>query len=352
MLKIVGVVDDKYRVLDDEDNIEQLATIEELYVAKATGVWVEGCHFTRDGLVTDIDGKLCSRGSVEVPEVWRPVVQFNVQEPDGRWRYEVSNKGRVRSLHGCGYRTGIPKLLRKNLNRGGYEILALHRNNVGKTFSVGRLVGYAFIENIRGVRDINHLDECKTNNSVDNLEWCTPLENSRYGSRTERSAMSRSVAVRQYALDGSLIAEYSSMSEATRAVVGSSLGNLTLCCRRQKSVRTCAGYVWRYVADDELFDVDVATRVGVIQSFLDLPRNFVRCVRQYTIDCRFVAEFESIVVAAKQFAGVDMSPQIIGCCRRRHFYSHGFIWRYAEDDEFADRPENKDLIAAFHSQES
>lgn len=91
--------------------------------------------------------------------------------------------------------------------------------------------------------EVNHLDECKTNNNLANLEWCSKLENIRYGTGIKRSAESRGRAVAQFTMDGEFIAEYPSMSEAARQT-GASVTRISTICRGIGY--SAGGYRWRY----------------------------------------------------------------------------------------------------------
>lgn len=92
--------------------------------------------------------------------------------------YEVSDSGEIFSLN---YRrTGVRKILKCTVNTAGYWSILLSKNRVVSTFRVHRLVAIAFIPNPENKREVNHKDANKLNNSVENLEWCTPLENSNH----------------------------------------------------------------------------------------------------------------------------------------------------------------------------
>lgn len=95
---------------------------------------------------------------------------------------------------------------------------------------VHRIVAEAFCKRDAGDTEVNHLNEVRDDNRADNLEWCTHLENSRYGTRGARiSAVNtngkQSKKVYQYTLDGELVAEYPSMAEAQRST-GFAKGNI------------------------------------------------------------------------------------------------------------------------------
>lgn len=92
--------------------------------------------------------------------------------------YEVSNLGRIRNK-----KTGEIKTQRQT--KTGYMITDL-KGGKKMTSYVHRLVAEAFIPNPDGLPHINHKDENKTNNSADNLEWCTPAYNNAYGTHHEK----------------------------------------------------------------------------------------------------------------------------------------------------------------------
>ena len=119
-------------------------------------------------------------------EIWKPVVGYE-------GLYEVSSYGRVRSLDKyVKYSNG-----RINLHKGrilspgkdtnGYLQVILTCNGKHKSIKVHRLIAQAFIPNPDNLPEVNHLDEDKTNNSVDNLEWCDRNYNLNYGTARIRS---------------------------------------------------------------------------------------------------------------------------------------------------------------------
>lgn len=104
-------------------------------------------------------------------EEWRPIVGFE-------GLYEVSNTGQVRNHRG--------KLLRPGLDHQGYLKCVLCKGGKTKTIYIHRLVAQAFIPNPMYLKQVNHKDEDKSNNNVDNLEWCTARYNVNYGSAQKK----------------------------------------------------------------------------------------------------------------------------------------------------------------------
>ena len=100
--------------------------------------------------------------------------------------YEVSSYGRVRSVDRyVKYLNGMihlhkGKMLSPGIRSDGYLQVSLCCNGKYKTISIHRLVAQAFLPNPYNLPMINHKDEVKTNNSADNLEWCTVKYNSNY----------------------------------------------------------------------------------------------------------------------------------------------------------------------------
>ena len=98
--------------------------------------------------------------------------------------YEVSNMGNVRNVR-------RNTLLRFSKNNYGYIQVYLYKNGIRNGFKVHRLVAQAFIPNPDNLPQVNHKDEDKTNNSVENLEWCDHKYNVNYGHRTENAINTR-----------------------------------------------------------------------------------------------------------------------------------------------------------------
>lgn len=120
---------------------------------------------------------------MEQEEIWKDIEGYE-------GLYQVSNMGKVRSVDriDCtGHRLN-GKILRPRMNSGGYLLVNLHNEGEQKTFTVHRLVAQAFIPNPEGLPQINHKDEDKTNNIVDNIEYCDRKYNCNYGTRNERVA--------------------------------------------------------------------------------------------------------------------------------------------------------------------
>ena len=125
-------------------------------------------------------------------------------------RYSVSNLGRVKSNY-----ANKERILKPYRDSRGYLKVDLRYGKNRKSVMVHRLVAFAFIENTNPEKfnEVNHKDEDKTNNCVDNLEWCDTKYNCNYGTRNKRKAENCKKRIYSLAKNGEII-YYNSVIEA------------------------------------------------------------------------------------------------------------------------------------------
>lgn len=174
---------------------------------------------------------------------------FKIKSRFGEYSsYRVTKSGRVFS-----YRQGnILKPLSTVLDSSGYPIVKLYDNtNKKRTIAVHRLIADTFIPNPDNLECINHKDEVKTNNSIDNLEWCTKSYNNCYNDKAVkiglklRESNPNKKAVNQLDENGIVVNTYQSVREAAR-----NLGNIRKDANIINGIRTHQkryGYYWEYV---------------------------------------------------------------------------------------------------------
>ena len=182
-------------------------------------------------------------------EVWKDIEGYE-------GLYQVSNFGNVRSLNWRN--TGKAKNLFLKEHKRGYYHVELKNDEGRKAFLVHRLVASAFIENPNNYPNINHKDENKRNNSVENLEWCTCSYNVRYSLKLhpERHAYNgghrkgcrykgknSGKKIVQLTLDGTLVKEWIS-SRTIFIETGMSDWSISECCRGKR--HKVYGYIWQY----------------------------------------------------------------------------------------------------------
>lgn len=163
-------------------------------------------------------------------EIWKPIDGYE-------GLYEVSNCGRVKSL--CATRWHKIKMRKPVPDKDGYLTVLLKRDGKYRCFKIHRLVATAFIPNTHHYPAVNHKDEDRQNNRVDNLEWCTAKYNNTYNHK-ERKCFK---AVVQIDENGMIVGRYQSVGSAAAAAgVNPASISGVLSGRRNKT----GGYSWAY----------------------------------------------------------------------------------------------------------
>ena len=152
--------------------------------------------------------------------------------------YAVSNLGRVKNI-----KTG--KILKQWKKDTGYMCIGLTKNGKTKTYLVHRLVLETFKANPNNKPQVNHINEDKTDNRLNNLEWATPAENANHGTRNKRMADKLSISV--YCITNNTV--YPSAHEAARQLNLHS-GSITKCCNGKR--KSTGGYQFKYYTEGDL----------------------------------------------------------------------------------------------------
>lgn len=170
-------------------------------------------------------------------EIWKDIEELNGD-------YQISNLGRLKRTKK--YRNQFTewesnKILKWQKDKDGYLVTSIKNPLTGKytSYKAHRLVAKAFIPNPNNYPQVNHKDENKENNNVNNLEWCTSLYNNHYGTKLEKQNKS----VKQYDKFGNLLRVWDSVT-----VAGETLridkSHIVKCCRGK--TKTAYGFIWKY----------------------------------------------------------------------------------------------------------
>ena len=160
-------------------------------------------------------------------EIWCPIKGYE-------GLYDVSDQGRVRSL-----KFGKERILKQLRTPKGYLLVGLRKNRERKMCKVHRLVAQAFIPNPDNLPEVNHKDEDKENNSVQNLEWCDRKYNVNYGTRNDRC----SKPVLQFTKDGEFVKEWKSTNDVQRNL-GYFHNYISNCCNGK--CKSAYNFIWKF----------------------------------------------------------------------------------------------------------
>lgn len=188
-------------------------------------------------------------------EIWKEIEGYE-------GLYEVSNKGRVKSLaKDIEYSNGAihhyPEIIRElQVMKNGYVYVGLRsRDKVTKTIRVHRIVATAFIPNPNNLPTVNHIDFNKENNSVENLEWADLRRQNQHSAtkpnrrwQSHRKGMSgrlnfKSKPVVQIDTNGNIVNRFESGCLAAKSISGNQ-SKISKCCLGER--RTHRGFAWRY----------------------------------------------------------------------------------------------------------
>lgn len=164
-----------------------------------------------------------------MPEDWTDVKDYED-------KYQVSSLGRVRNK-------STHRILKHGLNKNGYHRVNLYNESGMKSKFVHRLVAQAFILNTEHKSEINHIDEDKANNNVNNLAWSTRKENINYGTRNERSSRKQSIPIIATNLKTGESREFYGTNECARQL---SLDSGNICKVLKGRLTQFKGYVFKY----------------------------------------------------------------------------------------------------------
>lgn len=172
-----------------------------------------------------------------IKEIWKDI-------PDYEGLYQVSNLGRIKRILFLNYnsRKRKEKILKKVIDKDGYYKVSLSKNNKVKNYFVHRLVAKAFILNPNNCPIINHKDENKKNNCVNNLEWCTIKYNTNYNGATFKRGLKKRKPILQIK-NNIVIKKWDSATTASKEL---NISRSSICLCLIKRRHTAGGYNWKY----------------------------------------------------------------------------------------------------------
>ena len=237
--------------------------------------------------------------------MWKKII-FNNEETN----YSVSDIGEIRN-------DTTNKLLKLSMQQGYYQV-TLSINKKPKRFRAHRLVAEAFIPNPEHKPYVNHIDGCRSNNHISNLEWCTPAENTQHAVRTGLMKPTREKAVVQYDMDGNKIAEYVSIAEAARQT-NSLNEKIVGCCQLQRKSHNNFQWRYKYEAGDRIQKIDVRQTA---------PKKVAQINPQTN---KIIAIYDSMCQAAKAVNGTQSAITHVIKGDKQTKTHKGYGWKLVDD---------------------
>ena len=189
------------------------------------------------------------------PEIWKDIVWYE-------WLYQISNTWKVKSFH-----RWLIKVIKWIVNTYWYYNLILSKSWFTRWLKLHRIVAQAFIPNPENKPCVNHINWVKTDNRIENLEWCTYSENNLHAYRTwlktvtdnhifktnnphlwkrwHKSRLARRVY--QISMQWDILREWLSIIEAAEEL-NICESNITMCCKWQ--YKQARGFKWKYVNEN------------------------------------------------------------------------------------------------------
>lgn len=233
-------------------------------------------------------------------EIWKTIEGFE--------DYMVSNLGNIKS-----YRGRSNGLIMKPNKSGEYLSVVLCSNDGQKKISVHRLVAMAFIPNLQNMPFINHKNGKPSDNRVDNLEWCTPSQNTRhYYDVLMEGKLLRDQPVVQYTRYGKYIKDWESIIKASEAT-GICIDDIIHSCKRRHKHESTMGFLWRFKGDE-----DIRLSCKNLRKVIHINKYGEK-----------VSEYPTIQLAAKELNLNSAAIQKV-CAKDQWQLGDDSIWRYAE----------------------
>lgn len=223
-------------------------------------------------------------------EEWRDIVGYE-------GIYQISNLGRVKRL--ISVKCKKERLLRVTKDkRYGYCRIMLSKDNKGKRFLLHRALAEHFIPNPQNKPCVDHINGIRDDNRLENLRWCTHLENNNFPLAKENNSIAHKA-----------LAQNEKLREKNRDAVKRAMERPEV----RKKISESRKRNW---LDPEYMA-------------MQRESHFKKAVLQFNLDMQFINEFKSVNEASR--CTNTNNSAIIRCCKGRQKTANNYIWRYKDE---------------------
>lgn len=194
-----------------------------------------------------------------------------------------------------------------------YELVSLYNKGKSRSTSIHQLMAEAFKENPENLPEINHINEIKYDNRLENLEYCDRSYNINYGTANNKRSAGHKKPLYQIDLDGNLVRYWDSVKDVIEAHKDWKRQYIDLCV--QGKIATAYGFIWKhpYKTDKQRYRAS-------------------RIIKQFDKEKRFMRLFESSI-EAEEVTGIK-SNSILMNCREDTRYAGGCIWEFGDKHNY------------------
>lgn len=183
--------------------------------------------------------------------IWKNISNF----PE----YQISDTGEVRSTKYWGQfrRINSDGILKQRTYKSGYKYVNLYRGGHMYSVKIHRLVAQEFLPNPNSYPMVNHKDENKSNNNVDNLEWCDAAYNLNYRDLQKRSHIKQkrrigafTGSVKEFEFDSATEAAYYIVHLGKAKTFRSAVSNISVSANKNQD-KARYGFYWKWLEESK-----------------------------------------------------------------------------------------------------